>query len=97
MTAANNAVGPSATNAIRIRGTQSTSNTQKSYFYMKIYVGVSFSVISSRYLQYDIWIDPSSPSRPNWSGYCLYRWHVAFVMLLSLISLRRTKLSSTPK
>jgi len=62
MTAANNAVGPSATNAIRIRGTQSTSNTQKSYFYMKIYVGVSFSVISSRYLQYDIWIDPSSPS-----------------------------------
>lgn len=60
MTASGNALGPSATTAMMIQATQSISGITNSYTYVKFWSG-SISIISGRYLVYDIWISSSSP------------------------------------
>src|SRR6266550_1806832 len=60
MTAANNAVGPSATSAMKIQATQSVAAVTNSYTYMQFWTG-SITVVSGRYFTYDIWISSSSP------------------------------------
>lgn len=60
MSASNNAVGPSATSAMMIQATQSVQGISNSYTYVKFWSG-SISIISGRYLTYDLWISSSSP------------------------------------
>lgn len=60
VTAANNALTPTATNAVKIVGTQSVPGAGNSYTYVKIWAG-SQVVGASNFLDYDIWVDPSSP------------------------------------
>src|SRR5882757_9433717 len=60
MTAANNAVGPSATSTMKIQATQSVAAITNSYTYVQFWTG-SISVISGRYFTYDLWISSSSP------------------------------------
>ena len=61
MTASGNALGPSATTAMMIQATQSISGITNSYTYVKFWAGSPISIISGRYLAYDIWISSSSP------------------------------------
>ena len=61
MTASNNALGPSATQAMKIQATQSVQGISNSYTYVKFWAGTPISIISGRYLEYDLWISSSSP------------------------------------
>lgn len=61
MSASNNALGPSATSAMKIQATQSVQGISNSYTYVKFWAGTPINIISGRYLTYDIWISSSSP------------------------------------
>jgi len=56
-----NSLTPTSTPAIKIVGTQSLVADSNAYTYIKIFSSGSISIISARYLAYDIWIDASSP------------------------------------
>lgn len=56
-----NTLLPVATNAIRIQGTESLTSDPNAYFYIKIWTG-SVGIVNGRYIEYDIWIDSSSPN-----------------------------------
>lgn len=59
--AANNTLTPVSTPAVKIAGTCSQPGSSNAYSYVKIWNG-SQLVGSSDFLNYDIWIDPASPS-----------------------------------
>jgi hypothetical protein len=61
VTSASNTLAPTSTPAIKIVGTQSLVSDSNAYTYIKIFSSGSISIIASRYLAYDIWIDASSP------------------------------------
>jgi len=61
MTASGNALGPSSTTAMMIQATQSIAGIANSYTYVKFWAGTPISIVSGRYLEYDIWISSSSP------------------------------------
>lgn len=60
MTTVGSALGPSATSAMKIQATQSIAAVSNSYSYIKFWTG-SITVVSGRYLTYDLWISSSSP------------------------------------
>jgi hypothetical protein len=60
MTAANNSLGPTATLAMKIVAVQTVAGLANSYTYI-MFCDSGFGIGGSRYLAYDIWIDPSSP------------------------------------
>lgn len=57
-----NSLIPTPTGTIKLQGTESLTQDGNAYTYIKIFSSGSISIISGRYLAYDIWIDPSSPS-----------------------------------
>lgn len=57
-----NSLIPTPTPAIKLVGSETLTNDGNAYTYIKIFSSGSISIISGRYLIYDIWIDPSSPS-----------------------------------
>src|SRR5260370_5672585 len=59
--AANNSLYPASTPTIRLAGTESLTNDGNGYCYIQIFSGGSISIISGRYLAYDIFILNSSP------------------------------------
>jgi hypothetical protein len=61
-TASSNTLAPTATSAIKLVGTESLTNDGNAYSYIKIFTSGAISVISGRYLEYDVWVDPASPS-----------------------------------
>ncbi|HEX3640204.1 MAG TPA: DUF2341 domain-containing protein [Ktedonobacteraceae bacterium] len=61
-TAANNSLIPTATPAIKLVGTQSLTGDGNAYTYIQFFSGGGITVVGSRYLVYDVWIDPASPS-----------------------------------
>jgi hypothetical protein len=61
MTASNNALGPSATSAMRIQATQSVQGLANSYTYLEFWNAGGITIVSGRYFTYDLWIASSSP------------------------------------
>src|SRR5436853_1063505 len=59
--ASNNSLVPSPTATLKMIGTESLVGDSNAYAYVKIYQASNFQVLSGRYLEYDIWIDPKSP------------------------------------
>jgi hypothetical protein len=61
VTSSSNTLAPTSTPAIKVVGTQSLVADDNAYTYIKIFSSGSISIIASRYLSYDIWIDAASP------------------------------------
>ncbi len=61
VTASGNTLAPTATSTIKLVGTESLTNDANAYIYFKIFTSGAISVISGRYLEYDMWIGASSP------------------------------------
>jgi hypothetical protein len=60
--ASNNTLLPTSEKAIRMQCTQTGIGQNNTYTYVKIFSPASaFTVVSTRYLFYNIWIDPTSP------------------------------------
>jgi hypothetical protein len=57
----NGSLVPTPTATIKLQGTESLTQDGNAYVYVEIFSGGSISIISGRYLVYDVWIDPSSP------------------------------------
>jgi len=62
VTAASNSLTSTPTPTIKFQGTESLTQDGNAYFYMQIFSSGSISIVSGRYLVYDIWIDPASPN-----------------------------------
>jgi hypothetical protein len=61
-TAASDTLAPTATSAIKLVATESLTYDSNAHIYFKIFDdGGLISIISGRYLEYDIWIDSASP------------------------------------
>jgi hypothetical protein len=60
-TASSSTLAPSATSSIKIVATQSVAAIANSYTYVKIWAGSPITIISGRYLAYDLWIDSNCP------------------------------------
>src|SRR5947209_5998760 len=56
-----NSLVPTPTPTIKLVGTESLTGDSNAYTYIKIFSSGSIGIISGRYLEYDIWIDPKSP------------------------------------
>lgn len=62
VTASNNSLIPTSAKAIRMQCTQTGVGQNNTYTYVKIFQPAgTFTVVSTRYLFYYVWIDPTSP------------------------------------
>lgn len=57
-----NALIPTPTPTIKLTGTESLTYDGNAFSYIQIFNSGSISIVTGRYLVYDIWIDPSSPA-----------------------------------